>query len=131
MPKSVLHALDSELFDLIDRLLALVVALARVAFGVLVGEDRAGRLEHRARGVVLAGDEAHRVGFAALLLVDERRDLGIDFGERRLVPIQGRFDMGPEIRPVVAVVHLKRQRRDRSAGRWLICLPRCARPAAQ
>ena len=54
-----------ELLDLVDDLLALVVALARVALGVLVREARAGRLHHGARGVVLARDEAHRLVLAA------------------------------------------------------------------
>ena len=42
--EELLEARDRELLDLVDGLLALVVALVRVALGVLVREDRAGRL---------------------------------------------------------------------------------------
>ena len=48
-----LRAVDGERLDLVDVLLALVVALARVPLGVLVREHGAGRLEHRGRDVVL------------------------------------------------------------------------------
>ena len=82
-----LRAVDRELLDLVDELLALVVALARVALAVLVGQDRAGRLEHRARDVVLRRDQADLVALAPLLGGDELGDLGVDGGERGL---QGR-----------------------------------------
>ena len=83
------HARAGELLDGVDRLLTLVVALARVPLGVLVGEHRGARLEHGARHVVLARDDAQGVGLAALLLVDEAGDLGVDFGEGGLVPGAG------------------------------------------
>ena len=66
-PNSALRALDRQRLDLVDDLLALVVALARVALGVLVGEHRAGRLEHGRRDVVLRRDQAHRVALALVL----------------------------------------------------------------
>ena len=44
-PNNALCALDRELFDDVHELAAAVVALARIAFGVLVREDRAGGLE--------------------------------------------------------------------------------------
>ena len=65
-------------------LLALVVPLAGVTLGVLVGETRARRLHHRARRVVLARDEAHGVVLAMVLFGDEVRDFGIDLRKRRL-----------------------------------------------
>jgi hypothetical protein len=46
-----------ELFDPVDDLLPFVVALAGVALAVLVGEHRAGRLEHGPGGIILAGDQ--------------------------------------------------------------------------
>ena len=76
-----LRAVDAELLDLVDVLLALVVALARVALGVLVREHRAGRREHGARDVVLRRDQADRVALAALLGGDQLGDLGVDGGE--------------------------------------------------
>ena len=49
-----LGPLAGELLDLVDDLVAAVVALAGVALAVLVGEDRAGGPQHRRRGEVLA-----------------------------------------------------------------------------
>jgi hypothetical protein len=48
-----LDAVDSELLDDVDVLAAAVVAAARIALGVLVGEDRALRLEDGERSEVL------------------------------------------------------------------------------
>ena len=45
--------------------------------------------EHCARGVVLARDQAHGVGFVALFLAHELGDFGVGFSERRLAPLGG------------------------------------------
>ena len=79
-----LGALDRERLDLVDDLLALVVALARVALGVLVREHRAGRLEHRARDVVLRRDQPDRVALAAVLGGDQVGDLGVGGAQVRV-----------------------------------------------
>ncbi len=76
-----LGPLDGEGLDLVDDLLALVVALAGVALGVLVGQHRAGRLEHGRRDVVLGRDEAHRVALALGLGPDEVGDLGVGLAQ--------------------------------------------------
>ena len=76
--KSVLRAVDRELLDLVDELAAAVVALARIALGVLVRQDRALRLAHGARDPVLGGDELEPGALAPLLLLDPVGDLGID-----------------------------------------------------
>jgi hypothetical protein len=82
--EELLDALDAERLDRVDVRLALVVALARVALRVLVVEHARGGLVHRARGVVLARDEAHGLELSLLFLLDERRDLGVDVGKRGL-----------------------------------------------
>src|SRR5262249_14185091 len=69
-----LEAALREILDRVDVALALVVALVRVALGVLVGEDRARGLEHGARRVVLARDETESIGLVALFSVDEGGD---------------------------------------------------------
>ena len=46
--EQLLGALDGQLLGLVDVLAAAVVAVAGIAFGVLVGEHAAGRLEHGA-----------------------------------------------------------------------------------
>ena len=60
-PKSCFSAVDRELLDLVHDLAAAVVPLARIALGVLVGERRAHRLEHRAADEVLARDQLEPV----------------------------------------------------------------------
>ena len=45
--EEVFGPLDGQGLDLVDDLAAAVVAVARVAFGVLVGEHAAHRLQHR------------------------------------------------------------------------------------
>ena len=79
--EELLGPVDGELLDLVHHLAAAVVALARVALGVLVGEGRAGGLQHRRGDEVLAGDELEPVGLAAGLLADEPGDLGVGLGE--------------------------------------------------
>ena len=77
-------ARGAQRLDLIDDLLALVVALAGIALAVLVGQDRAGRGEHGGRRIVLRGDQPDLVVLPALLGDDQVGDLGID-GMQRLV----------------------------------------------
>ena len=65
----------------VDMLAAAIVALARVALGVLVGQHRALRLEHGAADDVLAGDQLDLVLLAAELGRDGGRHLRIDLGQ--------------------------------------------------
>ena len=80
--EQLLGALDGERLGDVDELAAAVVALARIALGVLVGHHRALRLEHRPGDDVLRGDQLDLVLLAAELLGDRVGDLGIGFGER-------------------------------------------------
>ena len=68
-----LGPLAGDVLDLVDDLVAAVVALARVALAVLVGEHRAGGPQHGRRGEVLAGDQLEGGVLALDLAVDERR----------------------------------------------------------
>ncbi len=77
-----LGAVDRELLGDVDVLAAAVVALARIAFGVLVGQHAAGRLEHRLGDDVLRSDQLDLVLLAPELLADRIGDLGIFFGDR-------------------------------------------------
>src|SRR5204863_9334102 len=78
--------------DLVDVLLPLVVALAGVALAVLVGEHASGGGEHRARDVVLRGDQPDLVALAPLLRGDQLCDFGVDLGERGVQRgMHGRF----------------------------------------
>ncbi len=79
--EELLGALDRQRLDRVDILLPLVVALARVALGVLVGEHRPGGFEDRARDVVLRRDQPDLFGLPALLVGDQAGDLGIGLGQ--------------------------------------------------
>jgi len=74
-------AFDRERFQPIDDLLALVVAPARIALRVLVREHAAHRLEHRARDVVLRGNQADRRRLPLDFVGNQSRNFGIGLGE--------------------------------------------------
>ena len=62
-----LQTFDREGFGDVDVFAAAVVPFARVAFGVLVGQHRAGRFAHRRADVVFGGDELEVLPLALLL----------------------------------------------------------------
>ncbi len=74
--EELLGAVAGEVLDDIGELAAAVVALAGVAFGVLVGEDGSGGLEYGAGDEVLGGDHLE----ALVLAEDLVFNLGGDFG---------------------------------------------------
>ena len=71
-----LDTFDRDRFDVVDHGVAAVVALARVALGVLVGQHRSGGAHHRRRREVLAGDQLEPGRLALVLaphqFVDDR-----------------------------------------------------------
>ena len=73
---------DRELLGDVDVLAAAVVALAGQSFGVLVGEHRALRFQHRAAHDVLRRDQLDLVALAAELAADHVGDLGIGVAQR-------------------------------------------------
>ena len=75
------HPLDRQPLDHIDVLAAAVVALARQAFGIFVGQHRALRLEHGAADDVFRGDQLDFVALAAEFLADRAGDLRVGFVE--------------------------------------------------
>ena len=62
-----------EVLDLVDDLVAAVVATTGIALGVLVGEDRAGRRHDRRRREVLARDQLQGRRLTVPLLGEQRR----------------------------------------------------------
>jgi hypothetical protein len=64
------RAADSQALGNIDKLAATVVALAGIAFGVFVGQDRTLSLQDPRTGVVLRGDQLD-VFFLAAGFVDQ------------------------------------------------------------
>ncbi len=86
-----LRPVDRELLAHVDLLAAAVVATTRVPLGVLVGEHRARRVEHRLRDEVLGRDHLERALLARELPIQHLRDLGVDLGERRGLEVVGEF----------------------------------------
>ena len=81
-----LGAFDGQALDLIDDLLAFVIARAGVAFGVLVSDERGAGFAHRAGDVVLRGDQAHLDALARFFFAEQRGELrigGVEQGENR------------------------------------------------
>ncbi len=76
-------ALLGKALDLVDELAAAVVAPPRQALGVLVGEPRALRLEHRSEGVVFARDQLDVPALAVALALHGRPQVGINLCQRR------------------------------------------------
>ena len=74
-----LGPLASQPLDHVGVLAATVVAPAGVALGVLVGQHRAHRLEHRLADEVLRGDQFQAAGLALDLAAQGVGDLGIHF----------------------------------------------------
>jgi hypothetical protein len=76
--EELLGAVDGELLGDVDELAAAVVPLAGVAFRVLVGQYRALRLENATTRVVLGGDQLDMLFLARPLVVERRREFGIE-----------------------------------------------------
>ena len=75
--KELLRAGDRDAFDRVVVDAAAVVALAGIALGVFVGEDRALGLKHGAADEVLRGDKLEALFLALVLELHELVDLGI------------------------------------------------------
>ena len=79
--EQVVGALDRQRLGHVDELAAAVVALARVALGVLVGHHRPRGRHHGGAREVLRGDELEAVVLAGGLVGDRLGDVGVDLGQ--------------------------------------------------
>ena len=70
-----LGAVDGQLLDLVDILAATVITLARITFGVLVGQAAALRFHHPLAAVVFRGDQLDVLFLTAFFLIDRREQL--------------------------------------------------------
>ena len=80
--EELLGALAGEVLDHVGEFASAVVALAGIAFGILVGEDRAGGFEHGLADKVLRGDQLETFVLAVLLVGNGLGDLGVHRTER-------------------------------------------------
>ncbi len=87
--EELLGAIDRQLLDLVGVLAAAVVALARIAFGVLVGEDRAHGFEDRFGNEILRGDQLQAGSLASGFVAEEAGDLRIDGVQRPIHAVVG------------------------------------------
>ncbi len=77
-PNSCFDAVNGQLLDHVHVLAATVVALAGVAFGVLVGQLRALGFHDGGRAVVFAGDQLNVLLLALVFGLDGGKYFGID-----------------------------------------------------
>ncbi len=77
----LLGPVDRQLLDLIRRRAALIVALARIALCIFVGEDAALSFQHRLRDDIFRGDQLNLVLLALQFLGDASEDRRICIGQ--------------------------------------------------
>ena len=75
--EQLLAAFDRQLLGDVDVFAAAVVALARIAFGVLVGQHAALRFHHARAGVVFRRDQFDVVFLALALVGDGLGEFGV------------------------------------------------------
>ena len=80
--KKFLGPLPRQIFHDVGKLAAAVVAFAGIAFGILVGEDRAHGFEHGFADKVLGSDQLQAFMLAANFVIDGSGNLRIGFVER-------------------------------------------------
>ncbi len=78
--EQLLGTVNGQLLNDIDILATTVVALARVAFGVLVGQDGPLRLHNRRTGVVLRGNQLDVLFLTYRFLLHGSPEIGIECG---------------------------------------------------
>ncbi len=95
--EELLCAVDRQLLDFIGVLATAVVALARIALGVLVGEDGAHGFEDRFGDEVFRRDELQPGGLAPGFVAKKAGDLRIDGVQRAVHAVVGDGGLGHEV----------------------------------
>ncbi len=94
-----LGALDGERLRLVDELAAAVVALAGVAFRVLVGQHRTLRPHDSLRSVVLRSDQFDMLFLATLLQFDRFGKVRVE-GLERAITVRSGNGLGSDHRGI-------------------------------
>ena len=84
-----LGAVDGQLLNDVDELATAVVTLARVTFGVLVGQDRTLGFHHRRAGVVFRGDQLDVLFLALSFLLHGGKEIGVVLGNSQITAEHG------------------------------------------
>ena len=87
--KQLLDTVDGQLLGHVHVFAAAVVAFARVAFGVLVGEHRALCFQHARAGVIFRGDELDVVFLALLFALDGGKQFIVKPGDGHIFTEHG------------------------------------------
>ena len=80
--KELLGAVARQVLDHVGEFASAVITPAGITLGVLVGEDRARRLQHGFAHKVLRGDQLQPFVLAPLFVFDRLRNLRINFRQR-------------------------------------------------
>ena len=80
--KQLLGALDGDVFGDIDKLAAAIIAPARIAFGVLIGQHAAQCRQHGRRHVIFAGNQLDAFRLAPPFQLDRLKYLGVALGQQ-------------------------------------------------
>ena len=89
--EQLLGTVDGQLLDHIDVLAASIVTLARVAFGVLVGQFGPLGLHHLGAGVVFRGDQLDMVFLALRLATDGVKQCRVEIRQGEAFVEHGKF----------------------------------------
>ena len=87
--KDLFPLVAAEVFDLVDHMAAAVIALARIALGVFVGQAGAGRLHHVLADKVFRRDQLDGLRLALLFKTDQIKDF-LNFAHCGSIPFQCR-----------------------------------------
>ena len=117
-----------QVLGLVDDLVAAVVALARVALRVLVGEHRPGGGHHRSRGEILRRDELQGGVLPLLLAPDDVEELAIlGHDQQSRAWVAWHTGPGPVAQPSPAPARRRPPARPAGCRRWWTA---CAGPSA-
>lgn len=120
-PEQFLGAVDGQLFNHVDVFAAAVVTLARITFGVFVGEYRALSFHHRWAGVVFRSDQLNVFFLALSFLLHGGKKVGVELGKCQITAEHGGpqgsgAEKGGHSNPTGFIWHMKG---NHVADKWL------------
>ncbi len=92
--EDLLGTVACQIFNHVSEFAPAIVAASRIAFGILVGKDRARGFKHRLRDEVLAGNHLQPFVLAEGFVVNGCGDFGIGLGEGKSHTVSHRRILG-------------------------------------